>query len=53
MTSAFAVPLPDSHTHSRHSFDGAESVVSLYEAASREGLGFLTVTDHYDCNTFS
>ena len=38
----------DTHTHSRYSFDGEESVDALCRAACAAGLSALVITDHYD-----
>lgn len=45
--------LVDSHTHSKHSFDGTDSVESLCEAAQKQGLGGLCVTDHCDLGLYA
>ncbi|MBE6916049.1 MAG: histidinol-phosphatase HisJ family protein [Ruminococcaceae bacterium] len=38
--------LCDTHTHSIHSPDGANTVAELCEAAVRAGVGVLAITDH-------
>ena len=38
--------LPDSHIHSRHSFDCKERVSAQCRAAIKAGLGHITITDH-------
>lgn len=38
----------DGHTHSRHSFDGSETIEAMCEAAVAAGVRSLTVTDHCD-----
>lgn len=40
--------LSDLHTHTWLSIDGKERVASLCEAAVRQGLGAIAVTDHWD-----
>lgn len=44
--------LSDSHTHSRCSFDGTDSVAMMCEKAANMGLYALTVTDHCECNEY-
>ncbi len=44
--------ISDSHTHSRCSFDGSDSVVMMCEKAANMGLYSLTVTDHCECNEY-
>ncbi len=44
--------LSDSHTHSRCSFDGRDSVALLARQAVQTGLYALTVTDHCECNEY-
>ena len=40
--------LCDNHTHSRFSFDGSDSPDALCEAAIRNGVNEISITDHYD-----
>ena len=40
--------LSDLHTHTWLSVDGSESVDALCEAALRQGLGAIAITDHWD-----
>lgn len=40
----------DSHTHSHHSPDGADTVSAMYKRAVDLGLAYYTVTDHYECH---
>lgn len=42
----------DGHTHSRHSFDGSETVAAMCEAAIAAGIQGLTVTDHCDLGVY-
>ena len=38
----------DTHTHSRHSFDGRDSVEEMCRAAQKTGLAGICITDHYE-----
>lgn len=38
----------DYHLHSRHSSDGSESVLAIFERAAELGLDEIAVTDHFD-----
>ena len=38
--------LCDTHTHSKYSFDGAESIEDMCLAAIEKGVSVLTITDH-------
>lgn len=40
----------DSHTHSRFSEDGCEEPRDMAEAALRNGISGICITDHYDCD---
>ena len=40
--------LSDLHMHTWLSIDGSESVGALCEAALRQGLGAIALTDHWD-----
>lgn len=40
--------LSDLHTHTWLSIDGSEQVSALCEAAIRQGLGAIAITDHWD-----
>ncbi len=44
--------LSDSHTHSKCSFDGNDSVAMMCEKATNMGMYSLTVTDHCECNDY-
>ncbi|MBQ9121564.1 MAG: histidinol-phosphatase HisJ family protein [Clostridia bacterium] len=40
--------LCDNHTHTKFSFDGSDSPDALCEAAIRNGVHEISITDHYD-----
>lgn len=42
----------DSHTHSKHSFDGNDPVMMLCEQAIKLGLYSISITDHCECNEY-
>lgn len=42
----------DLHTHSDNSPDGRHSVTLMCEAALREGIRALAITDHCECNAY-
>ncbi len=42
--------ISDSHTHSRNSFDGNDSVIMMCEKAFNLGLYSITITDHCECH---
>lgn len=44
--------ISDSHTHSKNSFDGNDSVIMICERAANLGLYSITVTDHCECNDY-
>ena len=44
--------LSDSHTHSKYSEDGADSVMMLCKNALDQGFYAITVTDHCECNAY-
>lgn len=44
--------LSDSHTHSRYSFDGEESIRNMCSSAESRGLYSLTITDHCECHEY-
>lgn len=44
--------ISDSHTHSKNSFDGKDSVIMMCERAASLGLYSITVTDHCECNEY-
>lgn len=44
--------ISDSHTHSRCSFDGTDSVAMMTERAVNLGLYSITVTDHCECHEY-
>ena len=44
--------ISDSHTHSRCSFDGKDSVCMMCEKATNMGLYSITITDHCECNEY-
>ncbi len=48
MGDGFRVYICDTHTHSRFSFDGCETADAMCEAAIKEGLNGIVITDHYD-----
>lgn len=43
----------DGHTHSRHSFDGSETIEAMCRAAVAAGVRGLTVTDHCDLGAYA
>ncbi len=43
----------DGHTHSRHSFDGSETIEAMCSAAVAAGVRGLTVTDHCDLGVYA
>lgn len=45
--------ISDSHTHSKNSFDGKDSVIMLAERAYNLGLYSITITDHCECNEYN
>lgn len=44
--------LADCHTHSNFSPDGTDSPEIMLKKAEELGLGYYTLTDHCECNTF-
>lgn len=44
--------ISDSHTHSRCSFDGNDSIAMMCERAVSYGLYSLTITDHCECHEY-
>ena len=43
----------DTHTHSKWSFDGEESVEQMMQAAAAAGISVLAVTDHAEIDCFA
>lgn len=44
--------LIDCHNHSKHSFDGAFSVIEMVSSAREKGISVYAITDHADTNFF-